>query len=47
MLIINVGITKVVAKRKYHAAGESRELLKQAGIPLVVIQDTVEEYDDQ
>ena len=47
MLIINVGITKVVAKRKYHGAGESRELLKQAGIPLVVIEDEFETYDNQ
>jgi dCMP deaminase len=47
MLIINVGITKVVAKRKYHAAAESRELLKQAGIPLIVLENNVEMYNDQ
>jgi len=47
MLIISVGIAKVVVKRKYHAAGESRELLKQAGIPLVVLENTVEIYDNQ
>ena len=47
MLIISVGIAKVVAKRKYHAAGESRELLNQAGIPLVVLEDSFETYDNQ
>jgi dCMP deaminase len=47
MLIISVGVTKVVAKRKYHAAGESRELLQQAGIPLIVLEDSYETYDDQ
>jgi dCMP deaminase len=47
MLIINVGIMKVVAKRKYHAAGESRELFKKAGIPLVVMEDSYETYENQ
>jgi dCMP deaminase len=47
MLIISVGIKKVVAKRKYHAAQESRELFKKAGIKLLVINDTIVEYDDQ
>jgi len=47
MLIISVGIAKVIAKRKYHAASESRDLLKQAGIPLIVIEDSLEIYDNQ
>ena len=47
MLIISVGIAKVVAKRKYHAAAESRELLEEAGIPLVVLEDSLETYDSQ
>ncbi len=47
MLIISVGITKVVAKRKYHAAGESRELFEQAGISLIVLEDSYETYDNQ
>ncbi len=47
MLIISVGVTKVVAKRKYHAAGESGELLQQAGIPLIVIENNYETYDNQ
>ena len=47
MLIISVGIRKVVAKRKYHAGAESRELLRQAGIPLIVLEDVIETYDNQ
>lgn len=47
MLIINVGIKKVVAKRRYHAAQETRELFKNAGVELVVIGNDVEHYDDQ
>jgi dCMP deaminase len=47
MLIISVGISKVVAKRKYHAAAESRTLLHEAKIPLVVLEDSIEEYENQ
>ena len=47
MLIISVGITKVIAKRKYHAAADSRELLAKANIPLIVLEDEFESYADQ
>jgi len=47
MLIISVGICKVVAKRKYHAAAESRALLHEAKIPLLVLEDSIEEYENQ
>jgi dCMP deaminase len=47
MLILSVGIKKVVAKRKYHAAVESRELFKEAGNPLVLLKDEIEVYDNQ
>jgi dCMP deaminase len=47
MLIISAGITKVVAKKKYHAAAESRELLKQASVELVVLYDEIENYENQ
>ena len=47
MLIISVGITKVIAKKKYHAAQETREMFKHAGIELVVIEDKVEQYSHQ
>jgi len=47
MLIISVGIKKVVVKRRYHAAQETRDLFKQANLELVVMEDTVQEYKDQ
>ena len=47
MLIISVGITRVIAKKKYHAAQETREMFKQAGVELVVVEDEVEQYARQ
>lgn len=47
MLIISVGITRVVALRRYHAAQETREMFKLAGIPLDVVEDVTESYADQ
>ena len=47
MLIISVGITKVIAKKKYHAAQESRDMFKHAGVKLVVIDDKLEQYSNQ
>ena len=47
MLIISVGIRRVVAHRRYHAAQDTREMFRQAGIELAVLEDAVEEYSDQ
>tara|TARA_B100000945_G_C20386967_1_gene600233 strand:- start:275 stop:766 length:492 start_codon:yes stop_codon:yes gene_type:complete len=47
MLIISVGITKVIAKKKYHAAQETREMFNYADVELVVVEDTVEQYSNQ
>jgi dCMP deaminase len=47
MLIISVGVKRVVAKRKYHAAQETREIFKEAGIELTVMEDVVESYPNQ
>ncbi len=47
MLIISCGITKVVAQKKYHAAQESRDMFAQAGIELVVVEDSTEDYTNQ
>ena len=44
MLIISVGITKVIAKKKYHAAQETRNMFSQASIELVVIENEIEQY---
>ena len=47
MLIINCGIVRVVCERKYHAGGESEEMLKQAGISLEYIFDEMQKYENQ
>lgn len=47
MLIISCGIKKVVAKCQYHAAQETRDMFKQAGIELVVLEQDVAQYDNQ
>jgi dCMP deaminase len=47
MLIISVGITKVVSRTRYHAARESRDLFRAAGVELIVFEDEVQTYDDQ
>lgn len=47
MRIVRVGIKRVVAQKKYHADELSRRLLKDAGVELVVVDDTVEEYKNQ
>ena len=47
MLIISVGITKVIAKKKYHAAQETREMFNRADVELVVVENKVENYAHQ
>lgn len=46
-LIVSAGIKRVVAKRKYHAAQESRELFSKANVELETLEDVVENYHDQ
>ncbi len=47
MLIINVGIVRVVASRRYHAGQETREMFREAGVELEVRDESVEVYADQ
>ena len=47
MLIISVGIRRVVARRRYHAGGDTREMFRAAGVELAVLEDAVEEYERQ
>ena len=47
MLIISTGIIKVIAQRRYHAAQETREMFKLAGLELVVVEDEMETYENQ
>ena len=44
--IINAGIKKVVAAKGYHAAQDSREIFKQAGVVLEVIDSELEKYEN-
>jgi dCMP deaminase len=45
MLIINAGIEKVVAERRYHAGTESEAMFKQAGVELEHIHEEVQRYE--
>ncbi|MFV0321131.1 MAG: deoxycytidylate deaminase [Alphaproteobacteria bacterium] len=47
MMIISVGITKVVCKRRYHAAQETRDMFAQAGVELEVVVDELQSYEKQ
>ena len=47
MLIISVGITRVVVRRDYHASQESKAMFSQANIELVMMDETVEPYENQ
>jgi len=47
MLISSVGIRRVVAKRRYHAGQDTRDLLARAGVDLHILQDVVEHYEGQ
>ncbi|MBL6929803.1 MAG: cell division protein DedD, partial [Rhodospirillales bacterium] len=44
MMIISVGIKRVVALRRYHAAQETRDMFEHAGIGLDIVEDVVEAY---
>lgn len=47
MLIISVGITRVVCRKRYHAGQDTRDMFAQAGVELCVIEDVVQEYEKQ
>lgn len=47
MLIVSVGIKKVVAHRRYHAAQETRDMFSEAGVEMVVVEDALETYKNQ
>ena len=46
-IIINAGISRIVALRDYHATKESKDIFKLAGIEVIIINKEVEEYKDQ
>ncbi len=47
MLIASAGIARVVARRRYHAGGDTRDILSAAGVTLDVLEDVVESYESQ
>ena len=47
MLIINCGIKRVIAEKRYHDSVDSIEMFKQAKVVLEHLSDTIEEYQGQ
>lgn len=45
--LINAGIKRVVALKRYHAAHDSRQMLADAGVQLEVVHDEVLQYTNQ
>lgn len=45
-MIINAGIKRVVCKKRYHGAKQTREYFKEAEIKLEVLQDNLETYEE-
>ncbi len=46
-MIINAGIKRVVAEKRYHAAHLTRQIFQEAGVQLDVLYDEVEQYTNQ
>ena len=46
-MIINVGVKRVVCKKRYHAGSETEELFETAGVKLEILDDQLEQYADQ
>lgn len=47
MIIVGAGIKRVIARKKYHAAKETRGLFNNAGVELAVAENQLMEYADQ
>ena len=47
MLIASSGFSRVVARRRYHAGGDTPEILAAAGVELIIVDDVVETYEGQ
>lgn len=46
-MIINSGISRIVCEKKYHAGKESEEMFRMAEIPIIFINEEVEQYKNQ
>ncbi|MEN8040869.1 MAG: dCMP deaminase family protein [Actinomycetota bacterium] len=47
MLIASSGISRVVAGRRYHAGGDTPDILAAAGVEFEVLEEVVQGYDEQ
>jgi dCMP deaminase len=47
MMIINCGIRRVVAERRYHDGAESEAMFEAAGVVLEYVHDETEKYENQ
>ena len=45
-MIINAGIKRVVCRKRYHCAQRTREVFKEVGVLLEVLEDGMETYND-
>src|SRR3989344_8943028 len=46
-MIVNSGIKRVVPEKGYHGAKEAKELFKQAGVQLDILDEKIEQYEKQ
>ncbi len=46
-VVINAGIKRFVAMRDYHVSGRTKEIFKQAGVKLEIINKEIEKYKRQ
>jgi dCMP deaminase len=44
-MIINVGIKRVVCEKDYHASARSKEIFKEVGVELCILDKTIEKYE--
>jgi dCMP deaminase len=47
MMIVNCGIKRIVAERRYHAGAESEAMFREAGLALEYVHDEVQRYSNQ
>jgi len=47
MLIASVGVRRVVAAKRYHAAQDTRDIFDRAGVSLEICSDEVMQYENQ
>ncbi|MFZ2978296.1 MAG: deaminase, partial [Candidatus Magasanikiibacteriota bacterium] len=46
-LLITAGIKRVVARRDYHAASDSKRIFNTAGVQLDILDEEIPKYDRQ